>query len=175
MDQIEVTEYLDAFWEVISETSNFWSCKADLSSFEHMTNIISCRETLFSSLSKSSTLQGLLKISQRDARSVESNALMASTEMSRHHGALQKALGTATYLNLLIKPCKEAGVDIEAAVQYESANVLWDQGEMAASIRMLQDLKHGIDPQSHVNSVGKPELLAKLVRRLCYFAAFLMC
>ena len=105
-----------------------------------------------------------MKTSQRDARSIEVRALLASSNMSRHHEALQNTLATATYLNQLIKPCEEVGVNIKAAVQLESANVLWDQGEMTASIRMLQDLQTNLDPSSNFIHVGKPKLLAKLVR-----------
>lgn len=114
-------------------------------------------------LSKKSKLQDMLKTSLRDARAVESRLLLASSTMSRLHGALQNALSTATYLNQLVKPCEEAGVDISAAVQLESANVLWGQGEMTASIRMLQDLTTSIASPSQLVRVGKPELLARLV------------
>ena len=132
-------------------------------SYEHVKAIISCRETLFSSLSKKPKLQNLLKTSQRDARSLESHTLLASSHMSRAHGAIQNALSTVTYLTELVKPCKEVGVDISAVVRLASADVLWDHGEMAASIRMLQDLQ-GL-PDSHIQlvEVSKPELLAKLV------------
>lgn len=133
-------------------------------SFESITSIISCRETLFSSLSKRKNLQALLSTSLSDARAFESHALLASSRMSRRHGALQNALATATYLTHLIEPCKEVGLNISAAVQFESANVLWDQGEMAASIRMLQDLQKNFDAKSQLIHVGMSELLAKLVR-----------
>ena len=83
--------------------------------------------------------------------------------MSRRHEALQNTLATTTYLNQLISPCEEVGVNVKAAVQFESANVLWDQGEMTASIRMLQDLQINIDSSSSLIHVGKPKLLAKLV------------
>ena len=86
--------------------------------------------------------------------------------MSRHHGALQNALATATYLTQLTKSCEEAGLNITAAVQLESANVLWAQGEMTASIRMLQELQQNYDTKSQYIHVGKPELLAKLVRKV---------
>ena len=132
-------------------------------SYEHIKAIVSCRETLFSSLSKRPKLQELLKISQRDARSLESHLLLASSHMSRAHGAIQNALSTVTYLTELVKPCKDIGVDIEAVVQLASANVLWDQGEMTASIRMLQDLQGSLDSHAQVIEVSKPELLAKLV------------
>lgn len=123
---------------------------------------MSCRETVFSILSKRPKLQELLRTSPRDARAVESRSLLASSKMSRLHGALQNALTTSTYLNQLVLPCEEAGVDISAAVKFESANVLWSQGEMAASIRMLQDLQKSLGSHAQLAHIGRPELLAKL-------------
>jgi serine-protein kinase ATM len=139
-----------------------------LDSFQHISSITSCRETLLSSLSKNKNLQAVLKTSQRDSRSLEITALLASSKMSRHHGALQNSLATATYLNRLIEPCEEVGLNIAAAVQFESANVLWDQGELTASIRILQDLQNRSDAESQLIHVGKPELLAKLVEKTCF-------
>lgn len=133
------------------------------SSYEHVKAIISCRETLFSSLSKKPKLQDLLKTSQRDARSLESHLLLESSHMSRAHGAIQNALSTVTYLTELVTPCKEVGVDIGAVVRLASANVLWDQGEMTASIRILQDLQVSLESRGQLIEVSKPELLAKLV------------
>lgn len=140
-------------------------------SYDHVKAIISCRETLFSSLSKKPKLQELLRTSQRDALSLESHLLLASSNMSRAHGAIQEALSTVTYLTELVKPCKEVGVDISAVVRLASANVLWDQGEMTASIRMLQDLRGLLDSNAQAVEVSKPELLAKLVS--IEFLAFL--
>ncbi|KAL8736025.1 MAG: hypothetical protein Q9166_000587 [cf. Caloplaca sp. 2 TL-2023] len=131
-------------------------------SFDHVEGIISCRETLLSTLSKSSNLRDLTKISARDARFMETRTLLSSSKMSRRHSALQNALATATYLNRLTLPSKDLGIDISAAIQFESAGVLWDQGEMAASIKMLQDLNAVIDNGKHTINVGKPELLAKI-------------
>jgi ataxia telangiectasia mutated family protein len=90
--------------------------------------------------------------------------------MSRSHGALQHALTRVTYLTRLIKPCEDAGVTISAAVQFETARVLWDQGEMSTSIKMLQDLVKNpeITPQSI--KVGRPELFARLVSKTTFFA-----
>ena len=105
----------------------------------------------------------MLKTSQRDARSLESLVLLASSRMSRAHGAIQNALSTVTYLTELVEPCKEVGVDVSAVVLMASADVLWDQGEMSASIRMLQDLQGSSDSHVQLVEVSKPELLAKLV------------
>lgn len=114
-------------------------------------------------LSKKPKLQDLLKTTQRDARSAESQLLLASSHTSRLHGALQNALSTATYLTQLVTPCQKVGIDISAAVQFESAHVLWGQGEMTASIKMLQDLNNSLGSHSQLAKVGKSELLATLV------------
>ena len=114
-------------------------------------------------LSKVPKLQDILKISQRDARCAESQLLFASSHTSRLHGALQNALSTATYLTQLVGRCEKLGIDISAAVKFESAHVLWGQGEMAASIKMLQELKSCLGSHDQFVKVGKPELLATLV------------
>ena len=133
------------------------------SSYEHIKGILSCRETALSTLGKKTKLQDLLKITQRDARSAESHLLLASSQISRFHGALQNALSTATYLNQLVTPCAEVGVNVSAAVQFESAHVLWGQGEMTASIKILQDLNSRLSSHGHLIKVGRSELLATLV------------
>ena len=114
-------------------------------------------------LSKVLKLQDVLKTTERDARCAESQLLLASSHISRLHGALQNALSTATYLTQLVRPCEKLGIDISAAVQFESAHVLWGQGEMAASIKMLQELKNGLGSHDQLAKVGKSELLATLV------------
>ncbi|KAL9000304.1 MAG: hypothetical protein Q9169_001021 [Polycauliona sp. 2 TL-2023] len=151
-------EQLEDVWLRFEEREDWMSTE----SFEHVESIISCRETVFSTLSKSSSLRDMARISPRDARSVEARALLSSSQMSRRHDALQNALAATTYLDRLTQPCKDLGINIGAAVQFESAGVLWEQGEMAASIKMLQDLNSIIDTGKHAIHVGKPELLAKL-------------
>ena len=116
-------------------------------------------------LSKKTNLQNMLRIACRDARSAECRLLLASSGMSRFHGASQNALSTATYLTQIVAPCREVGVDISSAVRFESAHVLWGQGEMTASIKMLEDLNVSLGSQNQLLKVGKPELLATLVSR----------
>ncbi|KAL8942977.1 MAG: hypothetical protein Q9216_001333 [Gyalolechia sp. 2 TL-2023] len=151
-------EQLEDVWLRLEEREEWMHTE----SFDHLEGIVSCRETLFSTLSKSSNFQDLTRTALRDTRTMEARALLSSSQMSRRHGALQNALAVTTYLNRLVQPCKDLGIDISAAVQFESAGVLWDQGEMAASINMLQDLKTNLNPGKHAIRVGKPELLAKL-------------
>lgn len=145
---------------------------ANTSRFERIDDILSCRETLFGSLSKSNRLQSLLKTTQREARTVESETLLALSKMSRSHGALQHALTRVTYLNRLIKPCEDAGVTISAAVQFETARVLWDHGETSTSIKMLQDLLKDPEMTSQSIKVGRPDLFATLVSETMLFMYF---
>jgi ataxia telangiectasia mutated family protein len=126
--------------------------------------LASCRETTFSTLSKDKTLQDILSVSQKSAREVEIKSLLASSAMSRRHGALQNSLATTTDLSQLVKPCNDLGLRVNVAADVEASNVLWDQGEMSASIRMLRDLAHISDLSKQDISVGRPEILAKLVR-----------
>ena len=94
---------------------------------------------------------------------LEARAVLESSHISRKHGALQSSLIAATSLTKLVDPCRAVGAEIMAATQDEVANVLWDQGEMAASIRVLQDLNDSADLRAQTLRVGKSELLAKLV------------
>ena len=89
--------------------------------------------------------------------------MLASSRMSRAHAAFQNALTAVTYLTGLTQLCEEAGVIVAAAIQFESAQVLWEQGEMSTSIRMLQELQSNINPKAQSIHVGRPEILAKLV------------
>lgn len=118
---------------------------------------------MFSSLCRNSRLQGILKVSYRDARFLECQVVLASSRMSRAHAAFQNALTAVTYLTGLTQQCEDAGVNVAAAVQFESAQVLWEQGEMSTSIRMLQELQSNVNPKAQLIHVGRPEILAKLV------------
>ena len=87
--------------------------------------------------------------------------------MSRRHGSLQHSLSTSAYLSSLIKPCADIGLDIEAVASDEVTNVLWEQGETRASIRMLEDVIN-LPVQSGVMiDLNHSETLAKLVRFTC--------
>lgn len=129
-----------------------------------MKDITSCRETIFSTISKNAQLQNTVRTTKREALDIEVQALLASSRLSRSHGALPNALAATTYLNHLVEPCHEVGVYIEAAARYESAQVLWQEGEMSSSIRILQELRDNSSQKSQAHSIPSPELLATLVR-----------
>ena len=106
----------------------------------------------------------MTNISQHDAKLIESQVLLASSKLSRTHAAFQNALTAVTYLTKHAQLSRDVGVDVVDAVRFESAQVLWEQGEMSTSIRMLQDLQSSINPKKAQSiAVGKPEVLANLV------------
>lgn len=124
---------------------------------------MSCRETLLSSLSQRQSLRDILKIGAADSRLVEVRAMLLASGISRAHGALQESLASATYMTRLIQPCNDVGITIDAAVNLEAANALWELGEMSSSIGMLHQLSDlGSDLKSQTVKVSKSELLAKL-------------
>ncbi|KAI9676638.1 MAG: Serine/threonine-protein kinase tel1 [Trizodia sp. TS-e1964] len=98
----------------------------------------------------------------RDSKLAEIKTLLHSSQTSRSHGALQNSLSTAIYLSELVEPSERLGLEIAASTQFEGANVLWEQGEMAASIRMLKAIHSLGDLSKQDIRLGKPELLAKL-------------
>lgn len=113
-----------------------------------------------------------MKLSLKDARSIEVEALLSSCHMSRKHNSLQGSLATATYLSDLSELCSRVGLDIQAAAHNEVADALWDQGEYSTSIRMLRRLADL--PAVKLENVSGPAhratLLVKLVSRI--FSAF---
>ncbi|KAF2398800.1 hypothetical protein EJ06DRAFT_91696 [Trichodelitschia bisporula] len=125
--------------------------------------ILSARETLFSTLSTNKTLQDLMHINGRDARNFEIQNLIASCAISRRQGALQESLAVATKMIDLLPVYKELGLDIEAEVEQEVADVLWDQGEQSTSIRKLQQLiTHHASQKVKTSDNKRANLLAKL-------------
>ncbi len=125
--------------------------------------ILSSRETLLSALSYRPQLQTIVNTGPREIGKLHVLALLDSTRISRSHGDLQNSLTTATYLSDLLGSTQTLGIKVEAAIEYEAARVLWDQGEMSASIKMLQLLDTSVDLRKQTIRVGKPELLARLV------------
>lgn len=130
--------------------------------FADARHIMSCRETILSCLSQQPRLRGIINISASDSRLVEVQATLLSSRLSRAHGALQESLISATYLTALIEPCHVLGLSIEAAAHLETANALWEQGEMTSSIGMLQLLEKNTILKKQTIPIGRPHLLAKI-------------
>jgi len=62
----------------------------------------------------------------------------------------------------LVDPCRDIGLNFEAAVHLEAANALWDQGEIASSIGMLQALDKDATLKKQAIPVGRSDLLSKI-------------
>ncbi|KZF26714.1 putative phosphotidylinositol kinase Tel1 [Xylona heveae TC161] len=136
--------------------------------FEDVAQIFSCRESLFSLIRRRPLIGSRLHLDQRQQCIVDASSLLESSRMSRIHGALQSSLATTTYLSDLVPQFAENGADISAVVKYEEANVLWDQGEITASIRLLKNLNTytSVSLENQALHLGKAELLAKLGHRV---------
>lgn len=77
----------------------------------------------------------------------------------------QASLKSAICLSKLAESCISKGINIEGAAKFDLANVLWDQGEMTASIRMLQQLNGQGDLLKQAVPLSRAELLVTLVRQ----------
>lgn len=133
------------------------------SRFQDISQIISSHEALFSSIKHKDHLKTILKQSSPDAQLFEVKVIRESLRIGREHEALQASLKSAISLSRLVEPCAEVGVNISAAAKYDLANVLWDQGEMTTSIRMLQQLREHNDLHKQAIPVSRAEVLANLV------------
>lgn len=132
--------------------------------FQDINQIISSHEALFSSIKHKDHLKTMLKQNSRDAQLFEVKVIRESLRIGREHDALQASLKSAILLSNLVEPCEELGVNISAAANNDLANVLWDQGEMTTSIRMLQQLRDRNDLHKQAIPVSRAEVLANLVR-----------
>jgi ataxia telangiectasia mutated family protein len=108
----------------------------------------------------------MVKLNSREAQLLEVKVIRESLRVSRDHEALQASLKSAISLSKLVLPCAKLGVNIDAAAKFDLANVLWDQGEMTTSIRMLQQLNNQSDLHKQSMPVSRAEVLASLVGQL---------
>ncbi|KAF2835398.1 hypothetical protein M501DRAFT_1060914 [Patellaria atrata CBS 101060] len=158
----ENSEHLQETWRTIQQRQNWMQA----GHFEDVRPLLSSREILFSVLSSNNSLQEITRTGPKDLRKMEVQALLAASAIYRKHGALQESLASASYLSDLIPLCKDSGIDIEAISKNEIASVLWDQGEMTASVRMLQEINLGDKLVESDGGLGRSSILAQLARRM---------
>lgn len=135
----------------------------DFDSYHEVGEILSWHEALFSSIRKHEFLKSGPSLSLEQARLFEAQVFRQSLQITRNHGVSQASLKSAISLSRLAEPCAELGLNIEGATKFDLANVLWDQGEMTASIRMLQHLKGQGDLHQQAIPLSRAELLVTLV------------
>ncbi|KAF2087943.1 hypothetical protein K490DRAFT_40640, partial [Saccharata proteae CBS 121410] len=132
-------------------------------------SILSSRETLLSLLCGKPQLQELLHTGPKDLRAEQVKSLIDVSVACRRHGVSEEALASVTYLSDLIPECRQVNLDVESPVQFEVASVLWDQGEMTTSIRMLQQLENSSRAEKKTRgsfTVPRSILLVKLGKQI---------
>lgn len=109
------------------------------------------------------------KLTSRDAQLLEVKTIRESFKISRDHDGSQESLKSAISLSKLVQPCAALGINIDGAAKFDLANVLWDQGEMTTSIRMLQQLNEKNDLHKQTLVVSRADVLASLVSQELVF------
>ncbi|CAK7263391.1 Serine/threonine-protein kinase tel1 [Sporothrix epigloea] len=133
--------------------------------YDDVSQLLSYRETTLSTISEQSLVRGGINVSPAEARLVEIKGLLLSSSIYRFHHAMQESLNVATSLSDLIMPSEKLGLGVDAAIKMETASSLWDQGEMLASIRMLQSVDRD---SSHLNKQTVPVSRSYLLSKIGY-------
>ncbi|KUI56944.1 Serine/threonine-protein kinase tel1 [Cytospora mali] len=109
--------------------------------YDDVSQILSHRETTLSMLSQKDVLRSTSQLTSPEARLVEIRSMLLSSSIFRFHHARQESLNVSTRLTDLVSSSESIGLAVDAAVSMETANSLWDYGEMIPSIRLLQGLQ----------------------------------
>ncbi|KAF2767686.1 hypothetical protein EJ03DRAFT_390336 [Teratosphaeria nubilosa] len=134
--------------------------------YEDTQSIVSARSTLFSVLAQNTSLLRDMHLGAKTARSLEAKSLLAVAHFARRHGAMQESLSAVTQLGHLTSQA-EAGLRVDLATTSETATTLWESGEMATSVKMLQEVvRSGVDHSKQDIQVGRSGLLAQLGHQL---------
>lgn len=131
-----------------------------------MSQLLSCRETTMSLLSQQGKLRAGASLTTAQARQTEIRCLLLSSGIYRFHRATQESLNLSTALTDLINPCQELGLNVDAAIRVESANSLWDHGEMISSIRMLQNIDNDVDFRKQSIPLSRSDLLSRIAHQV---------
>jgi serine-protein kinase ATM len=110
-----------------------------------------------------------VNITSREAQLLYAKVLRESLRISKDHESSQGSLRSAISLSKLAESSAAVGISIDAASRFDLANVLWDQGEMTTSIRMLQGLSDRNDLHKQVIAVSRAEILSSLVSHQMHF------
>ena len=135
--------------------------------------IINFHEALFSSIKQKDYLKSAISLGDSDAQLLEVKVIRRSLEIARDHGIPQASLKSAMCLSKLAQTCASKDIIIDGAAKFDLANVLWDQGEMTTSIRMLQQLNGQADLHRQTIPISRAELLVTLVSLHSCFPVFI--
>jgi serine-protein kinase ATM len=104
-----------------------------------------------------------MRLDPVDCQVFEVKCIRHSLRLARSHAALQPALNRAMYLSNLVTESASLGLAIGDVVSHDFAGVLWDQGDMMASIQMLKQLRDNSEGGKQAITVSRPVLLADMV------------
>jgi serine-protein kinase ATM len=125
--------------------------------------VLAGREAFFSSVKKQNYLAAAMRLDLVECHLFEVKCVRHSLKLSRSHAALQPALDRALYLSRLVKESAAICLAFDDIVSYDFAGVLYDQGEIMASIQMLKQLKDNSQGKNQAIIVSRPALLADMV------------
>lgn len=150
---------LSSRWNVF-ESRHQWM---HMARYDDAKPFLSSRQTLFSVLSQNLPLQRSMHVTLKQCRTLEVEALLAFSRISREHSRLQEALTATTNMNDIVIVCSAVGLKIDCAVKLETASVLWDTGEASMSVKMLVELGQKENELSRQDiHIGRAGLLAQL-------------
>ncbi|KAG7051814.1 Serine/threonine-protein kinase tel1 [Colletotrichum scovillei] len=129
--------------------------------YEDVSHLLSCRRTSLSLIRQKPKLRAQA-LTTVEARQIEIRCMLMSSGIYRFHQATQECLKLATSLVGLIGTCDELGVKVDAAINIETANSLWDHGEMIPSIRILQSIDSDSSLKKQTIPVSRSDLLSKI-------------
>ncbi|KAL5343110.1 hypothetical protein BJX70DRAFT_354511 [Aspergillus crustosus] len=152
------TEDINHQWQTIA-TRTSWLKNTDV---QEVGEILNAHETLFSSIKQKEYLKSSLNLTDHDAQLLEVKVVRQSLQIARDHGIAQASLKSAVYLSTLSDQCVSLGLNVEGVAKFDLANVLWDQGEMAPSIHILQQLRERNDLHKQAIPISRAELLVTL-------------
>lgn len=127
-----------------------------------VSQILSCRASTMSMVSQQNTLRTNIKLSAAAALHMEVEAMITASQIYRYHQATQESLRISTGLTKLIPTCATLDIHVDAAVNIETANSLWDYGQMSTSIRMLQGIDRDASLKKQTLPVSRSDLLSKI-------------
>ncbi|KAL4920462.1 hypothetical protein BDW62DRAFT_6131 [Aspergillus aurantiobrunneus] len=145
-------------WQKISARTS-WLQTTDV---HEVDEILNSHETLFSSIKQKNYLKSTFSLSDHDAQLLEVKVIRQSLHIARNHGIAQASLKSAVHLSKLSDQSASLGLNVEGVAKFDLANVLWDQGEMAPSIQILQQLKDRNDLHKQAIPISRAELLVTL-------------
>ncbi|KAL4957717.1 hypothetical protein BDW69DRAFT_180363 [Aspergillus filifer] len=149
---------VDEKWQRMSARSS-WLQNTHV---QEVGEILSSHETLFSSIKQKDNLKSAFNLTDQDAQLLEVKVIRQSLHIARNHGIPQASLKSAVYLSKLSDQCASLDLNVEGVTKFDLANVLWDQGEMAPSIQILQQLKDRNDLHKQAIPISRAEILVTL-------------